>query len=172
MGIPKTIEFDKEVVESSNSAFNPLPAGKYDVTIFSIKAGEFGAPKSPKAGDNEGKPFWNVQYRVENSEDYTNRRLFQTVGLFPRWAPTEKSPDGAANFTLVQFLKAVGVDVEEGGVKIPEVEKLLGKEVTVTVGISTYDPTKNEVKSVSSRADGTTKAKVKTPKPAAAIGTL
>jgi hypothetical protein len=169
MSIPKSITFSKGVVESTqgDGTFEPLPAGNYDATIFSIKAGEFGAPKEGK-GDNSGKPYWNVQYRIEDGQ-YANRRLFQMVGLFTHWAPKPGSTEEPVNFNLPQFLKAVGVDVEEGEVEIPDPEKLGGHEVTLRVIVKEFPVgsgnKSNEVKAVLPRGAATAKAKVAPTKP-------
>ena len=167
MSIPKSINFSKDVVESTqgDGVFEPIPVGNYDATIFNIKAGEFGDPK-PGKGNNKGKPFWNVQYRIADGE-YTNRRLFQMVGLFTNWGAVSPTPneDGAVNFNLPQLLKAVGVDVTEGDVKLPTSEGLAGTEVTIKVGQREYPEGsgtwQNDVKAVLPRGGATAKAKVK-----------
>jgi Protein of unknown function (DUF669). len=170
MSIPKSITFSKDVVESTqgDGSFDPLPAGNYDATIFSIKAGEFGAPKEGK-GDNSGKPYWNVQYRIEDGQ-YANRRLFQMVGLFTHWAPKPGQTEAPVNFNLPQFLKAVGVDVEAGEVEIPDPEKLGGYPVTLKVAISKFNESQNEVKSVHPRGAIASTAKVTPVKPKAVGG--
>lgn len=178
MGIPKSITFSKEVVESTqgDGTFEPIPNGNYDATIFSIKAGEFGDPK-PGKGNNRGKAFWNVQFRIDSGE-YENRRLFQMVGLFTNWGAVgnEANENGAVNFNLPQFLKAVGVDVEEGEVKIPDPDKLGGHPVTLRVGKQEFpagsDNWSNTVKAVLPRGGATSKAKVKVEKPKAKNGKM
>lgn len=169
-GIPKTLSFGKETIEQAQSAgsFDAIPNGNYAATIFSIKAGEFGDPK-PGKGNNKGKPFWNVQYRISDGQ-YTNRRLFQMVGLFEKWASPdnpEPNEDGAVNFTLPQFLTAIGVDLDEE-VKLPSVDEIQGTEVTINVGTREYNGTKqNEIKRVNPKGGATQSAKVAAPKPQA-----
>jgi hypothetical protein len=92
----------KSAENQSSNRFNALPAGPYAVSIQAAELGEYG-PKST----NAGRPLVNVQFRILDGQTGANRRVFQKVGIFEKWAPTSKNPGGADNFTFFQFFAAV-----------------------------------------------------------------
>jgi hypothetical protein len=100
------------------------------------------------------------------------------VGLFTNRGAVgdEANEDGTVNFNLPQFLKAVGVNVEEGEVKIPNPDKLGGYPVTLRVSKREFpegsDNWQNEVKAVLPRGGAATKAKAKVEKPKAKDGKM
>ena len=133
-----------ETISEPSSGFDPLPPGKYAVSVYDAEAGEFGPN-----GVNGGRPNLQVQFRVSDGQAGANRRIFQTVGLFPSWAPKEKGDTPKDNFTFYQFFAAVqGKDEKEfraevkeaaeskkGNLTLPDAEDLLGREVELTLGI-------------------------------------
>ena len=137
------LDVSGEKVSAPSAGFGPLPTGKYVMSVFDVTPGEFG-----NNGPNAGRANWNVQFRVSDGQEGANRRVFQTVGLFPSWAPTEKNPEGSDNFTFYQFFAAVQGKSEadfreevkkavegKGKLKLPQPEEILGKEVQITLGI-------------------------------------
>lgn len=135
------------VKEGNSGSFAPLPSGKYQATVFDSKAGAFG-PKSA----NADRPNINVQFRISDGQKGANRRVFQTVGLFLNWAATDKNPDGADNFLFYQFFGAVTgqkdkdfrakvkeVGVAKLGTLLPDPDSILGKQVTLDLGIELDD---------------------------------
>lgn len=131
--------------EASSGGFAPLAAGDYNVTIFDVEDATYG-PKSA----NAGRPSLRVQLRVSEGQEGTNRRLFETIPLFARWAPTAKNPDGSDAFTFFDFFAAVRgespkdfrksfndlVDAGENPASLlPANSELLGKPLTVVLKV-------------------------------------
>jgi len=64
--------------EAKESKFEPLPAGTYNATVFSVEECESpGSNKMP-----EGTPGINVQFRISDGE-YENRRVFKRYYIAP-----------------------------------------------------------------------------------------
>lgn len=91
----------KSADHQSSTRFNALPAGSYAVTVQSAEVGEY------KKGGNADRPLVKVQFKVLDGQVGANRRIFQQVGIFEKWAPTAKNPDGSDNFTFFGFFAAV-----------------------------------------------------------------
>lgn len=143
MGFNIAVESNVVIPEASNNAFAPLPAGPYEVTVFDVEQKVYG----DKSG-NAGRPNVNVQFRISDGQKGANRRVFQTVGLFPTWAPTDKNPGGADNFTFFQFFAAVQgksekdfrIEVRESvtagkGIDLPDLTSLLGKPLVIVLSV-------------------------------------
>lgn len=141
-------------VGEGNSRFTPIPAGDYAVTIYDAEI------KPYKNGGNAGRPGANYQFRISDGQPRANSRLFQMVGLFPNWAPTDKNPGGADNFTFFNFFSviqgkkekdfraevraAVEAAAEAGNsaqteLPIPDPLAVLGKALTITVKVEADD---------------------------------
>lgn len=105
---------------SSNSSYEPVPAGSYEATVYEAKQ------ETVKAGPNEGKPRLNVQFRL-SGPGVENRRVFSYIPLY------------VANdaWKVASFFSALGYDVKAGAFKVPEVTELLGKPISVRVKIGT-----------------------------------
>lgn len=103
---------------SASSDYTPVPEGSYNATIFDIKQ-EF-----VKSGPNEGKPRFNVQFRLSDAP-YENRRVFSYVALY-----------AAGDFWKTKaFFSALGFDMAAGTFTVPEVQDLLGKPIGVRVKV-------------------------------------
>ena len=139
------LNLSNETVSEPSNNFDPLPAGKYGVSVFNVEAKEFG-PNS----NNAGRDAWNIQFRISDGQTGANRRVFQMIGLFPSWAPTDKNPGGSDNFLFYQFFSAVQgktekefraevKEVKEGKGKktltLPDAVQALGTEVILSLGI-------------------------------------
>lgn len=81
--------------------FAPLEAGPVVLSVYEVKQGEY------KNGGNAGRPHARIQFKVTEGQKGANKRLFQTIGVFEKWAPTAKNPDGFDNFTFFNFFAAV-----------------------------------------------------------------
>lgn len=102
----------------SKSDYTPIPAGKYQSTIFNVKL------EDVKSGENAGKPRFNIQFKITGPE-HENRRVFSLVPLYV-----------AKDFWKAQsFFKSLGYDIEAGDFAVPSIDELLGKALTVTVKI-------------------------------------
>jgi len=87
-------------------------------------------PPKPGKKDNRGKPFYKLEFTVQESaalktpEKYVGRKVWSNAMLF----------EGAL-YTIVQLMKALDYSVTEGAVEIPEPEDLIGKEVILQVTV-------------------------------------
>ena len=124
-----------------NNRFAALAAGKYVASVFEAELGEYG----PKSG-NKGRPFVKVQFRIEDGQTGANRRIFQNIGIFEKWAPTSKNPDGSDNFTFFGFFAAVTGksekdfrewfrDAKDPFGELPSPSQLEGRKVTLVLKV-------------------------------------
>ncbi len=125
-----TISFSAESLESKSGPIEPIPAGSYNATVFDIKE------EQVRSGPNEGKPRFNVQFRISEGE-YENRRVFSYVPLYA----------GNDAWKAAAFFKSLGFDVKAGNFKVPATADLLGKGigVRVKVGSDINGAPRNEV---------------------------
>lgn len=91
-----------------------LPAGAYLVAITDTSLAE------SKSQKNNGKPYMNVEFTIQDGE-HEGKKLFTNAMLF----------DGAL-YTVIGMMKAVGLDVNEGELTIPNPEWWLGKKMVAT----------------------------------------
>lgn len=124
------MKFTEESLESKSGSMEPLPAGSYNATVFNIVEEEV------RSGANEGKPRFNVQFRISEGK-YENRRVFSYVPLY-----VAKDAWKAAT-----FFRAIGFDVKADTFKVPETADILGRAIGVRVKIGTdmNDQPRNEV---------------------------
>jgi hypothetical protein len=129
----------ESVVESKSGL---IPAGTRQATVYNAEVEQY------ENGNNKGRPKLRLQFKIAEGEPDAGRVLFHDFGLFPAWAPTDKSPEGAYNFAFFQFYSAIlGKEEKEfheevkaaksgkGKLTLPDLHELLGKQVTVKVGI-------------------------------------
>jgi hypothetical protein len=112
------VNFSAEEAGSEAFDFEPLPTGKYPVTITDGSLEECG-PKSK----NPGKNYWHLELTVDEGHPNAGRKFWSNVMLF----------DGAL-YSLAQLLKAIGrEDLIKSG-KIPtDVDTVTGKQVVAVV---------------------------------------
>jgi hypothetical protein len=111
---------EEALSKSSGNAtsLGAIPAGSYNATVFDVKQEEV------RSGPNEGKPRFNVQFRISDGE-YENRRVFSYVALYV-----------AGDFWKTQsFFKALGYDMKSGDFEVPSPEELMGKSIGVRVKV-------------------------------------
>jgi len=100
---------------SSTNSYEPVPAGKYETTIYDVQA------ETVKSGQNAGKPRWKVQLRIAEGQ-HENRRLFVLIPLYV-----------AGDFWKTQsFFESLGYSVK-GNFEVPDTNELLGKPVVARV---------------------------------------
>lgn len=120
--------------------FKPLEAASVVVSIFEATAGEY------KNGGNKGRTNVRIQFKVSEGQKGANKRLFQTVGIFEKWAPTSKNPDGFDNFTFFDlFAAATGKankefrqwfeETADPFAELPSPKQLEGRKVVATLKI-------------------------------------
>lgn len=111
-------------VEEPN--FDPLPSGWYNVMVTQASEAETG-----ENSKNPGTPMIKVQYTVEDSEDYNNRKLFDNF-VIPQ-NPDDKNFSLSMG-TLKKFLRSNGVEVDDGDIDF-EPDDLVGNQLSVKVTI-------------------------------------
>lgn len=103
---------------NSSAPMSAIPAGSYNATVFEVKQEEV------RSGPNEGKPRFNVQFRISSGQ-YENRRVFSYIPLYV-----------AGDFWKTQsFFSALGYDMKSGDFEVPEVNDLQGKAIGVRVKV-------------------------------------
>ena len=154
------------IPDARKGGFAPLPAGPIGVTIFKAEVGEYG-PRSA----NAGKPNLKVQLRVQDGQAGANRRLFDTIPLFPQWAPSAKNPDGSDAFAFFQFFAAVRGETEQefrDFIKSSpddfefDVADLIGKPLTAVLTIEADTYAFDKAKVAGTLEDGETQEDYKT----------
>ena len=109
------------------SESNLVPVGTYNVTIYTAKYGEYGENSA-----NGGRPMLKLQYRISDGPQ-KGRAVFENLGLFPTWAPTQKNPDGYPNRNYVTFAKAMEIDLTQAEVDFPSEQALGGQPLKIRV---------------------------------------
>lgn len=131
-------------VEPDAPRFEPYPvleAGSYDVRILDAKIVDFTKNAQSKY---HGESALSLELAVEG----TKRKLYSRIGLFTKYKPTEKNPNGAKNFTFFQFVGAIkgqsqaqaeaefNAAVEAGkDYHLPPVSEISGKAIRVKVDV-------------------------------------
>lgn len=110
------VNFSKNEAESA--AREIPPSGAYLCNVTEIKLQEV-RPGS----QNAGKPYWNIQFVIQEGK-YSGSSLYSNIMLFS----TEKS--GTLS-SLSQFLKALGFEVTEGEMELPDEDELQGKPLVI-----------------------------------------
>jgi hypothetical protein len=107
-----------DALADKGGSYEPVPEGSYNATIFDVKA------ETVKSGPNEGKPRFNIQFRLAGDK-VDNRRVFSYVPLY------------VANdfWKTKSFFSALGIDMKAGDFTVPEAADLAGKPIGVRVKI-------------------------------------
>lgn len=123
------LNVDQETLDGAGRQFEPVPAGPYTVTIFSI------TEDAVKEGDNKGKLRLKFQFRIADGEtapdgtNQGNRRLFDDVNAFT--GTSQKTGEPTPPYDLLAIAKALGVSAEE--LADADTDEWLGEELQVTV---------------------------------------
>jgi len=126
-----SLNVDQETIDSAGRTFEPVPAGTYTVSVFSITEDTV---KSHDGG-NFGKPRLKFQFRIADGEEAAdgskqgNRRLFADINNFPG---KNKEGKETPSFDLVAIGKAFGANTPEQLADI-DTDDWLGEELLVTV---------------------------------------
>jgi hypothetical protein len=125
-----SLNVDQETFDSAGRSFDPVPVGRYKVTIFSIGDAVVGG-----TGDNAGKPRLKFQFRIVDGEVAAdgsrqgNRRLFSDINAFE--GVNQKTKEPTPPYDLVAIGKALGYDTE--ALKDVDTDDWLGEELYVDV---------------------------------------
>lgn len=130
---------------ADTSGFQPVPAGAYNATVFSIEMAETSGSGKLEAGI----PMVKVQFALQD-EPYENRRVFTNYVL-----PNQDQHENSSRFlgSFVNFLAALGVELPKSGKFDPaELSKLEGEPCVIRVAIGKtseqYPDPQNEVRGV------------------------
>lgn len=111
------VNFSAEEAASESKDLEPLPSGKYLVTITKC---DLTASQSVK---NFGKPYYKIEFTVAadmRGGTFEGRKCWTNAMLF--------SP---ALFTITHLMKACGFGVSEGRVRIPDADEFIGKILVI-----------------------------------------
>lgn len=125
MGIP--ISKSAQAEAAAGGSFAPIPAGKYNATIFGVSREVYG-PNS----NNAGREYLKVQYRLSDGV-FENRRLFENVPLFSEWV------GGKTAFAFFSFFTALGYDLETEEFDVPSNAELSGQPINLSVKVKFDD---------------------------------
>jgi hypothetical protein len=111
------IDFSSEEASSESRDFEPLPSGKYLVTITDVQL------KASKSEKNYDKPYYAFEFTVAEDKSggqYVGRKTWTNAMLFK-----------PALFTITHIMKALGMSVTEGRMRIPRPEELIGQTLLI-----------------------------------------
>lgn len=124
-----SLNVDQETLDGAGRQFEPVPAGPYTVTVFSV------TEDAVKDGANKGKLRLKFQFRIADGEtapdgtNQGNRRLFADVNAFEG---TNKEGKATPPYDLLAIAKALGISAED--LANIDTDEWLGEELQVTVG--------------------------------------
>ncbi len=125
------LSITQEALDSTTGGdYTPVPEGSYNATVYEVKQEEV------RSGPNEGKPRFNVQFRLSGA-GVENRRVFSYIPLYV-----------AKDFWKTKsFFSSLGIDMEVGSFTVPTPDELAGKAigVRVKIGVDQEGKPKNEV---------------------------
>jgi len=137
--------------EEDAGGFGVIDSGRYHCTVFEL---------TREIGKQSGEPYLKWCYQICEDQPFAGRRIWDNTSLKP-----------GAKWRIVQVLKACGIDVPKGHLKINPNE-ILGTELVITVGQEldqyandrdgTEDQMRNTIKGFSP-ATGTKKPKMNIP---------
>lgn len=103
-----------------------LPNGFYEVELIDVKQ------KESKSAAHNGVPLYELTLKLTDTNSVgAGQRLWGNIMLIERFNNAKKTP----NFTLNQFVKALGLIDEEGNVSIPDPEDLLDMDAVFGVKV-------------------------------------
>jgi len=112
------VNFSDEEAASESRDIEPLPTGKYLVTITDVILKECG-PDSK----NPGKAYYAIEFTVgadRKAGQYVNRKCWTNAMLF-----------NPALYTISNLMKAFGLVVSPGRMKVPSAEWFVGKVLMI-----------------------------------------
>jgi hypothetical protein len=111
------VNFSDEEAASESKDYEPLPTGKYLVTITDVEL------RHSKSAKNPNKPMYSFEFTViadKRGGAFVDRKCWALAMLF-----------NPALFTITHIMKATGFQVSGGRVRIPAPEELIGKQLLV-----------------------------------------
>lgn len=125
-----TLNIDAETIENTNTTFDPVPQGRYEVSIYEVDLQEV------QTGENKGKPRLHFQFKIADGEtdsegkNQGNRRLFHDANAF---TTVNKKDSSKINqpYDLIGIGKAIGLSAEQ--IKDIDTDEWLGKSLQLDV---------------------------------------
>jgi len=112
------VNFSEEEAASESRDIEPLPTGKYLMTITDVNLRECGL-----ASKNPGKPYYAIEFTVvadKKGGQFVNRKCWTNAMLF-----------NPALYTISNMMKALGLPVSSGRMRVPSPDFLIGKVMMV-----------------------------------------
>jgi hypothetical protein len=144
-GFPATLDLSGADLKG----FDPVPAGTYDATVFSVEAIE---AENPDGRLPMGTPGINVQFKIDGGP-HDNRRVWNRY-----WMPSGEYDEDKRKKTLgmlARFLMAIGYPEEQvtgGGFNL-DIEDMVNRDCKVTVKVD-REYNNNKVTNVKPRDAG------------------
>jgi hypothetical protein len=118
--------------------FPVVPAGTYEAHIAKGTRWDSTDNLDGSKALPHGTPYLNVGVQI--NDDEPDRDGIRVAGVYAGFAklfivPADYDPTKAQNMKnrMANFLNAIGEDWQKKGYRMPDVEDLMGREVTVTV---------------------------------------
>jgi uncharacterized protein DUF669 len=111
------VNFSDDEAASESRDYEPLPSGKYLVTITDVEMRE------SKSEKNFGKPMYSFRFTVVEDRrggQFVGRHCWTLAMLFP-----------PALFTMTHIMKALGLPVSAGRVRIPRPAELMDQQLMI-----------------------------------------
>ena len=144
-------DYEAVKAEAAKGGSNtPLPVGNYNVTLYEASVEPFS-----KNADSPYAKFAALAITLQVADGGSKgRRIWDRVGLFPKFAPTQKNPQGAVNRSFFNFfqkslglsdeaLQALSQKIAKGQDISEEIRSYLGAAFSVKTRIEEqdgYDP--------------------------------
>lgn len=112
------VDFSSEEASAEGREYTPLPTGSYKCIIEDVQLTESKSVKNP------GKPMYNIRFNViedHKNGEFVGQKIF---GTFCLWS--------GALYSMTMLMKSTGFAVNQGRMRIPTAEQLMGKEVVVS----------------------------------------
>ena len=112
------VNFSDEEAASESRDMEPLPTGKYLVTITDVTLKECGSESK-----NPGKPYYAIEFTVvadKKGGTFVNRKCWTNAMLF-----------NPALYTISNLMKALGLVPEPGRFKVPGADFFVGKTIMI-----------------------------------------
>lgn len=108
-------------------AFEILPAGFYETELVDVKM------KKSSSANHNGVPMLELTLKFTDTNEFgSGQRIWGSVLLIERF----NNAKNTTNFTLNQFVNALGLIDDEGNVNIPEPDELLDLDAVFGVKLA------------------------------------
>lgn len=112
------VNFSDEEASSESIDYEPLPSGKYLVTITDVELRQAG-----EGSKNPGKPMYSFRFTVvedRRGNTFFGRHCWKLAMLFP-----------PALYTISHIMKACGFPVSAGQMRIPKPAEFIDQQIVI-----------------------------------------